>query len=79
MDLCQYRDIFGIPGLGAHSYRIFNIAIIDVILTIVGAYLLARYFKWNFWYTLIALYLIGIFLHWLFCVRTSVNILLGLI
>ena len=79
MDLCQYQNIFGVPWTGAHAYRIFNIAIVDVILTILGAYLLSYYFEWNFWYTLIVLYLVGIFLHWLFCVRTSVNLFLGLV
>ena len=32
--LCQYKDIFGKVGEGIHSYRFFNIAIADVLLTI---------------------------------------------
>ena len=38
--LCKYKDIFGKVGEGLHSYRLFNIAIVDVISTIFVAYLL---------------------------------------
>ena len=34
MTLCKYANIFGAPNTGSHKYRIFNIAIIDVIATI---------------------------------------------
>ena len=37
---CQYKDILGKVGEGPHSLRIFDIAIVDVILTIIGAYLI---------------------------------------
>ena len=74
---CQYKDILGIPGEGIHSYRIFNIAIFDVIATIIGAFLFYLLFpKYNFVYILLALFLLGIFLHRIFCVRTTVDKLL---
>ena len=38
--LYKYKNIFGKVGTGIHSYRIFNIAIADVLLTIIGAYLI---------------------------------------
>ena len=38
--LCQYKDALGEVGKGVHSYRIFNIAIVDVLLTILGAYII---------------------------------------
>jgi hypothetical protein len=31
--LCKYKNMFGIPNKGLHSYRIFNIAIVDLTLT----------------------------------------------
>ena len=34
MFFCQYANIFGKPGQGLHQYRLFNIAIVDVLLTI---------------------------------------------
>ena len=37
--LCQYKNIFGEPKKGIHAYRIFNIAIVDLLLTIFIAYL----------------------------------------
>lgn len=35
MNLCKYKNILGEPGKGVHSYRIFNIAIVDVLLTLI--------------------------------------------
>ncbi len=29
--LCKYKNIFGAPNTGVHSYRIFNIAIVDAL------------------------------------------------
>jgi hypothetical protein len=71
--LCEYKDIFGKVAQGVHSYRIANIAIIDVILTILGAYLIHRMSGIYFSYALIGLFLLGIVLHRLFCVRTTVD------
>jgi len=76
MDLCKYKNALGIPGKGIHSYRLFGVAIADVIMTIIGALLLSFFFKTNFLYTLITLFLLGIFLHRIFCVRTTIDKLL---
>lgn len=79
--LCQYSDMFGVPGKGLHQYRIFNIAIVDVLLSILLAYIiyyLLNHFDYKIRFTpvLIAIFLLGIFLHWLFCVRTTIDKLL---
>ena len=72
--LCQYQDLFGKVGQGLHSYRLFNIAIVDVILTLIVAQLLAKTFpKYSVGYYLVFLFLLGIILHRLFCVRTTVD------
>lgn len=73
MDFCKYRNVFGEPGKGAHSYRILNIAIIDVIFTILLALLICWITKWSFWRTLVVTFLIGILTHRLVCVRTTVD------
>lgn len=73
MSLCQYKNIFGEPNKGAHSYRIFNIAIIDVILTVLVAYIISLLFKISFIKTSIVLFSLGIILHKLFCVNTTIN------
>ena len=74
--LCKYKDILGKPNTGLHSYRIFNIAIVDVLLTIIAAFLISYFFKFNFLLTLFILFLIGIIAHRLFCVHTTVDKLL---
>ena len=75
--LCKYKDIFGKVGEGAHSYRIFNIAIVDVLLTILlGIIIHAFNPKWSLLYILIALFILGIVAHRIFCVRTTIDRLL---
>lgn len=69
---CPYKDIFGKPNTGAHSYRIFNIAIVDTIATLFFAWIIAYVFKWNVLATFIGLLIIGEWMHWYFCVDTAV-------
>jgi len=76
MPLSDYKDIFGKVGEGAHSYRFMNLAVVDVLATLFGAWILARLFKWNFWYTLVGFFLLGIFLHHIFGVKTTIDKLL---
>ena len=76
VDLCKYKDMFGKPGKGVHSYRIFNIAIVDVLLTILAAYIISFFCKIKFIHTLIAMFILGIISHRIFCVRTTVDKLL---
>jgi len=73
VNLCAYKNALGIPGQGIHSYRIFNIAIMDVVMTIIGAYIFSLIFRTSFLYTTIGLFILGIVLHQLFCVRTTVD------
>ena len=69
--------MFGAPNTGLHKYRIFNIAIIDLVFTIVLAYIIHKYNpKYKFIHILSILVITGIFLHKLFCVRTTVDKLL---
>ena len=73
IDLCRYKDIFGRPREGAHAYRIYNIAIVDVAATIIVAFIISRAFALSFWKSLVGLFLIGIISHRAFCVRTTVD------
>ena len=73
MSLCKYKNIFGEPGKGVHSYRIFNIAVVDVIATILLAVIVSSALKISFVKTLIFLFILGIFLHRLFCVKTTID------
>ena len=76
MDLCKYKHSLGIPNEGIHSYRLFGLAIMDVLMTIVAAFFISYFFKKSFYITLICLFVLGIILHRLFCVRTTIDKLL---
>ena len=76
MSLCPYSEIFGRLGEGPHSYRIANIAIVDVLATLLGAFVISLFFKYNFLYVTVILFILGIILHRLFCVRTTIDKLL---
>ena len=78
MKLCQYKNIFGQPGEGAHSYRILNIAVVDVLLTVLLGYIIWMFTKWNPYYIGVGVFLSGVFFHWLFCVETTINNFFGL-
>ena len=71
--LCKYKDALGVPGKGVHSYRLFGVAIADVIMTLVASLIVAYLFKLPFLYVTIFAFVLGIILHRLFCVRTTVD------
>lgn len=74
---CPYTNMFGKVGEGVHSYRLLNIAIVDVIFTIMGAYIFHLFYPSYSFFTILALlFLAGIILHRLFCVRTTIDKLL---
>jgi hypothetical protein len=74
-NLCKYQNSLGEPGKGLHSYRIGNVAIIDVIFVILASLLLQKFYnkKINIAIYLIVFFTLGIFFHRLFCVRTTVD------
>jgi hypothetical protein len=77
VSLCQYKNVLGEVGKGVHSYRIFNISIVDVLLTIIAAFVIHLFIpKYNYFFILLALFILGIILHRLFCVRTTIDKLL---
>jgi len=70
---CPFANIFGAPGTGVHSIRVFNIAIVDVIFTFIFAYIINYFVKGNYYQVLLFLFILGIILHRLFCVNTTVD------
>ena len=72
-NLCKYKHVFGIPGKGVHSYRIGNIAIVDVLLTIILSYIITFFTNYKFIYVLVYIFILGIISHRLFCVRTTID------
>ena len=75
---CKYKDFFGKPKEGAHKHRFMNIAFIDVALTILLAKFIQYYFfmEYNIWLILFLTFILGILMHRLFCVRTTIDKLL---
>ena len=74
MYFCKYKDIFGKIGEGIHSIRIYNIAIFDVILTIISAIIIHKIFPYfSIYTTVFLLFILGIIMHRLFCVRTTID------
>lgn len=73
MNLCKYRNIFGAPNTGVHSYRIFGLAFVDLALTLAAAYLVHLGTAYSFWKVSVALVALGVVVHRLFCVRTPLT------
>tara|TARA_B110000483_G_C17892031_1_gene425945 strand:- start:16 stop:255 length:240 start_codon:yes stop_codon:yes gene_type:complete len=72
--ICKYKNILGKPNDGIHKFRIFNIAIVDVILTILLAFIINKFIpKYKFFYILLLLFILGIILHRIFCVKTTID------
>ena len=76
MSLCKYRNALGVPGKGVHSIQIGGIAVMDVAMTLVIAYIIAHFARTSFAWTAAGLFILGIVLHHLFCVRTTIDKLL---
>jgi len=75
---CKYKDTLGKPKVGLHSYRVFDIAIIDVLFTFILAKFIQYHFleEWNLLLILACCFTSGIILHRVFCVKTTVDKLL---
>ena len=67
----KYNDIFGKPNKGVHSLRLFDFAIVDIIMTFIGAYIISQYTKKDVRLIFILLFIYGQILHALFCVETK--------
>ena len=71
MNFCKYKNILGFPKKGVHSRRIYGFALFDISMTIIAAMLISYFYGFSFIYTALALFILGILLHRLFCVRTT--------
>jgi len=67
------KNLIGIVNQGKHKYKIFNIAIFDVLVTIISAKLIAVLFKKYFIFILLCLFKLSIVIHRLKGVRTTID------
>jgi len=74
----KYKHILGVPKKGAHSYRFLNTAVVDYLLTILGAILTTYWFQIPLVLTTIFWFIAGIILHILFGVPTNTTKYLGI-
>jgi len=66
--------MFGEPNTGLRkTYRIFGISLIDAIPTVLAAWLISYYTNQSIWLTLLILFVVMLFMHRLFCVRTTTD------
>lgn len=67
----KYKNFFGKPNTGVHSYRFLNTAIVDYLLSIVLAIFITYLTSIPLVLTTISILLLGIILHALFGVNTN--------
>jgi hypothetical protein len=77
IDLSQYKNIFGKPGKGLHQYKFKGTAVIDYLLTIVGAFIVTYFTDIPLVITTIGLLILGILSHSLFGIRSQALQYLG--
>ena len=84
--LCKYANVAGEPGKGFHKARFLGMAAFDlfgtILIAVIVTVLLVR-FTTKAWYLILpcvlaALFVLAVFSHWLFCVPTFSNKILGL-
>tara|TARA_Y100000022_G_C13105075_1_gene308629 strand:- start:236 stop:481 length:246 start_codon:yes stop_codon:yes gene_type:complete len=77
INFCKYKNALGKPNTGIHAFRFKNIAVIDVLLTIILAIVIKNYYpKQHFLLILAGCFLAGVILHRIFCVKTTIDKLL---
>jgi hypothetical protein len=67
------KDMFGKPSEGVHSYRLGGLAIVDVVFTVLAAFLLSYVSRQPVMLVMFLLFLFGIFCHFAFSVDTVIN------
>ena len=72
--LCASKNLFGIPGKGAHLFRLGGVAVVDLLLTLllsVGLSYIPHSPPCTLW--IVFLLLVSMTVHKMFCVTTSAN------
>ena len=77
MSACPYRYLFGKPGEGPHSYRFMGLAVVDTLLTLLGALLITLGTGYSILWTFIAFFVLGEILHYAFGTQTAFLTMIG--
>lgn len=73
MALCEYKHIFGEENTGIHSVRVLNVAVVDLLMTLLVGCYISYYSKVNLYLIWSILLVFGILVHRLFCVNSTIN------
>jgi len=75
MSICpfsKFKNLLGVPNKGIHRFRFLNTAIVDYIMSIIGACIITLFTRIPLVLTTIFVFVLGIILHILFGVETGV-------
>jgi hypothetical protein len=75
---CPYANALGEPGKGVHAARFFGFAWNDTWMTVVAALLTSFLFNITWWKSLIAWFVAGEILHYVYGVNSTFIKMLGL-
>ena len=73
MSLCRFKDMFGKPGEGIHSYRIGNFAAFDILATVGLGKGISDYADVGILTGMAIAFGSGVIAHNLFCVKTQLT------
>jgi len=68
---CPYRYMFGIPGQGFHSLRLFGLAVGDVLGTLALAWATSVLTDTSFLLNFVVWFVVGEILHWYVGLQTA--------
>jgi len=68
-----FNRVIGVPGVGIHSHRIFNVAYVDVSVVLLASILLAWAMHWSYIKTIVGMFIFGIIVHRIFNVKSTVD------
>ena len=75
---CPYANLFGVPGQGVHATRIFGLALVDTLLTLLLAIATAWATKTAILYNFVFWFVIGELLHYAAGTQTAFLTMLGI-
>lgn len=75
---CPYKYLLGIPGQGVHSLRFMGFAVVDIVLTLLLAWITAYVWNARFLTMVVVWFVVGEVLHYLFGTQTALLTVLGI-
>jgi hypothetical protein len=75
---CPYSTLLGVPGEGIHAQRFLGLALNDTLMTIAAAVLTSYFFSITLLTSLIAWFVAGEVLHYIFGVNTAFLKMIGI-